>query len=78
MVVEWLDWLLLTKEGDRDEQAGDANGNVNQTNSFRKTQSGEFDGSFNHATGVSNANAAGGNLNNQTAFTTISIGSIGH
>ncbi len=45
--------------------------------SFSKTQNAEIEGSFNHATGVSNVNSAAGNLNNQTAYTTISIGSIG-
>ncbi len=45
--------------------------------SFRKTQESDVEGSFNHATGVSNVNSAAGNMNNQTAFTKISIGSIG-
>lgn len=44
---------------------------------FRKTQSAEIDGSFNHATGVNNVNSAAGNMNSQKAFTTISIGKVG-
>ena len=44
---------------------------------FTKNQTAEIEGSFNDATGVSNVNSAAGNMNNQTAFTTISIGSIG-
>jgi hypothetical protein len=47
------------------------------TMSFRKTQESEIRGSFNDATGVSNVNSAAGNMNNQAAFTTIKIGSIG-
>jgi hypothetical protein len=46
---------------------------VSQTNTFNKTQKGEIGGSFNRATGVSNANAAGGNMNAQTAYTTIGV-----
>jgi len=46
---------------------------VSQTNTFNKTQCGEIGGSFNGATGVSNANAAGGNMNKQTAYTTIGV-----
>jgi hypothetical protein len=45
--------------------------------SFSKSQHAEMEGSFNHATGVSNVNSAAGNMNSQTAYTAISIGSIG-
>jgi hypothetical protein len=47
---------------------------VSQTNTLTqfKTQSASIAG-FNCATGVSNANAAGGNLNAQTAYTTVGV-----
>jgi hypothetical protein len=50
-----------------------------QTGSIRffKSQHAEISGSFNFADGVSNTNSAAGNLNKQSASTTIAIGSIG-
>ena len=42
---------------------------------IQKTQEAEING-FNHSSGVVNINSAAGNLNNQTAFTTIAIGNM--
>ena len=41
---------------------------------MKQTQKAEINGSFNRSNGVANVNMAAGNLNNQTAFTTISPG----
>jgi hypothetical protein len=45
---------------------------------FIKTQKAEVNGSFHDYNGVSNTNSAAGNMNNQTAYTSVSIGSIGN
>ena len=47
------------------------------TINFTKNQHAEISGSFHDYNGVSNTNSAAGNMNNQKAFTAISIGSIG-
>ena len=42
---------------------------------FNKSQHAEIDQSFHDYNGVSNTNSAAGNLNNQTAYTSIKVGS---
>ena len=42
---------------------------------FHKSQHAEIDDSFHNYNGVSNTNSAAGNLNNQTAYTSIKVGS---
>lgn len=48
-------------------------GSQNGRNSFFKSQHAEVGGSFNFASGVSNVNSAAGNLNSQSAATSIGV-----
>ena len=49
-------------------------GNVDQKNIFNKTQTAEINGTFSFGSaGVANMNSAAGNMQSQTAYTTIGV-----